>query len=92
MRVPDPFSTYAGDWHQDVAHQAAIPDGVKQAIIAAAHQRFFEDVYLDLIANPESRKVFVTRAKVIGSLRRQLEERGFIEVESPMMQPIYGGA
>ena len=48
--------------------------------------------YLDLIANPESRAVFITRAKVIGSLRRQLEARGFIEVETPMMQPIYGGA
>jgi lysyl-tRNA synthetase class 2 len=48
--------------------------------------------YLDLIANPDVRKVFVTRAKVIGSLRRQLEERGFIEVETPMMQPLYGGA
>jgi lysyl-tRNA synthetase class 2 len=48
--------------------------------------------YLDLIANPESQKVFVTRAKAIASLRRQLEERGFIEVETPMMQPLYGGA
>jgi len=48
--------------------------------------------YLDLIANPDVRKVFVTRAKVIASLRRQLEEREFIEVETPMMQPLYGGA
>jgi lysyl-tRNA synthetase, class II len=48
--------------------------------------------YLDLIANPEVRRVFVTRSKVIASLRRQLEERGFIEVETPMMQPLYGGA
>jgi len=48
--------------------------------------------YLDLIANPEVRKVFVTRAKLIASLRRQLEARGFIEVETPMMQPLYGGA
>ncbi len=48
--------------------------------------------YLDLIANPESRKVFVTRARIIASLRRQLEAKGFIEVETPMMQPIYGGA
>src|SRR5262245_58221173 len=48
--------------------------------------------YLDLIANPEVRKTFVTRAKVIASLRRQLEERGFLEVETPMMQPLYGGA
>jgi lysyl-tRNA synthetase, class II len=48
--------------------------------------------YLDLIANPCARAVFVTRAKVVSSIRRQLEERGFIEVETPMMQPIYGGA
>jgi lysyl-tRNA synthetase class 2 len=48
--------------------------------------------YLDLIANPESQKVFVTRAKIIASLRRQLESHGFIEVETPMMQPLYGGA
>src|SRR6202521_5611135 len=48
--------------------------------------------YLDLIANPEVRKVFVTRARIISSLRRQLEAAGFIEVETPMMQPLYGGA
>ena len=48
--------------------------------------------YLDLIANPEVREVFVRRAKIVRSLRRQLEERGFLEVETPMMQPLYGGA
>lgn len=48
--------------------------------------------YLDLISNPEVRKVFVTRSRIIASFRRQLEERGFIEVETPMMQPLYGGA
>jgi lysyl-tRNA synthetase class 2 len=48
--------------------------------------------YLDLIANPESQKIFMTRAKIISSLRRQLEVRGFVEVETPMMQPVYGGA
>ena len=48
--------------------------------------------YLDLIANPDVRNVFVTRAKIITSLRRQLETRGFIEVETPMLQAIYGGA
>jgi len=48
--------------------------------------------YLDLIANAESQKIFSTRAKIVSSLRRQLEERGFIEVETPMMQPLYGGA
>ncbi len=48
--------------------------------------------YLDLIANPDSQRVFRARARMISSLRRQLEERGFIEVETPMMQPLYGGA
>jgi lysyl-tRNA synthetase class 2 len=48
--------------------------------------------YLDLIANPDVRNVFVTRAKIVASFRRQLEERGFIEVETPMLQSIYGGA
>jgi len=48
--------------------------------------------YLDLIANPEVRKVFVTRARIISSFRRQMEAHGFIEVETPMMQPLYGGA
>lgn len=48
--------------------------------------------YLDLIANPEVLQAFETRARVVRSFRRQLEERGFVEVETPMMQPLYGGA
>jgi Lysyl-tRNA synthetase (class II) len=48
--------------------------------------------YLDMIANPEVQRVFVTRSKVIASLRRQLESKGFLEVETPMMQSLYGGA
>lgn len=48
--------------------------------------------YLDLIANPDVRRVFITRANIVRSLRRQLDERAFLEVETPMMQPIYGGA
>ncbi len=48
--------------------------------------------YLDLIANPEVRKAFITRSKIVCSLRRELESRGFLEVETPMLQPIYGGA
>jgi lysyl-tRNA synthetase class 2 len=48
--------------------------------------------YLDLISNPESQKIFRTRAKIISSFRRQLDERGFVEVETPMMQSLYGGA
>jgi lysyl-tRNA synthetase class 2 len=54
---------------------------------ARARQR-----YLDLLSNPESRKVFETRSRVVSSIRRRLEAKGFIEVETPMMQPIPGGA
>jgi lysyl-tRNA synthetase class 2 len=48
--------------------------------------------YLDLISNTDVRKTFIARAKVVASLRRQLDSRGFVEVETPMMQPVYGGA
>jgi lysyl-tRNA synthetase class 2 len=48
--------------------------------------------YLDLIANEKSRQVFVTRARIIQELRRFFDGRGYIEVETPMMHPIPGGA
>jgi lysyl-tRNA synthetase class 2 len=48
--------------------------------------------YLDLAVNPESRRVFETRSAIVRGLRRFLDERGFLEVETPMMQPIAGGA
>jgi lysyl-tRNA synthetase class 2 len=48
--------------------------------------------YLDLIANPEVHRAFNTRARVVSSFRRQLDARGFVEVETPMMQSLYGGA
>jgi lysyl-tRNA synthetase class 2 len=47
---------------------------------------------LDLIASPESRELFITRARVISAVRRFLDERGFVEVETPVLQPLYGGA
>ena len=48
--------------------------------------------YLDLIANDQSRQVFATRARVIQELRRFFDARGYIEVETPMMHPLPGGA
>ena len=48
--------------------------------------------YVDLVMNPEVREVFIKRSKLIQSMRRTLEAHGFIEVETPMMQPIAGGA
>ena len=48
--------------------------------------------YVDLIANPEVKHVFETRFKIISAMRRAAEEHGFIEVETPMLHPIQGGA
>lgn len=47
---------------------------------------------LDLIANEEARELFILRSRVIALVRRWLDDRGFIEVETPVLQPIYGGA
>jgi len=48
--------------------------------------------YLDLISNPEVKQVFIKRAKVINFIREFLNKNGYIEVETPVIQPIYGGA
>jgi len=48
--------------------------------------------YVDLFMNPEVREVFLKRAKLVQSIRQFLGEHGFVEVETPMMQPIAGGA
>src|SRR5262245_57730492 len=48
--------------------------------------------YLDLIVNPESRRVFETRSRVIAAIRDFMTARGYLEVETPMMQPLAGGA
>ncbi len=48
--------------------------------------------YVDLIVNPSVRQVFIKRSQIIKELRNYLDERGFLEVETPMMQPIPGGA
>jgi lysyl-tRNA synthetase class 2 len=48
--------------------------------------------YVDLVMNPEVREVFLKRSKLVQSMRRTLDSHGFVEVETPMMQPIAGGA
>ncbi|MFA5746260.1 MAG: lysine--tRNA ligase [archaeon] len=48
--------------------------------------------YLDLMTSPESREIFMKRAKIIQIIRKILDDKGFLEVETPLMQPLYGGA
>ena len=48
--------------------------------------------HLDLIANPDSRRIFAARTKAISQVRKFLDGRGFMEVETPTLQPVYGGA
>ena len=47
---------------------------------------------VDLLANQETRELFILRSKVVRAVRRWLDERGFLEVETPILQPLYGGA
>ena len=47
---------------------------------------------LDLLASEEARELFITRARVVSTVRRFLDDEGFIEVETPVLQPLYGGA
>ncbi|MEA2295631.1 MAG: lysyl-tRNA synthetase, class [Solirubrobacteraceae bacterium] len=47
---------------------------------------------LDLMSDEDARALFITRAKVVSAIRRFLDDDGFIEVETPVLQPIYGGA
>lgn len=48
--------------------------------------------YVDLIVNPDVKQVFITRAKIITEIRKYLDNNGLVEVETPILQPLYGGA
>jgi len=52
----------------------------------------YRERYADLAVHPEVRDLFMTRARVVSALRRFLDGKGFLEVETPILQPIYGGA
>ncbi len=52
----------------------------------------FRQRELDLIANEQTRELFIARARIISAVRRALDDDGFIEVETPVLQPLYGGA
>jgi len=48
--------------------------------------------YLDLLVNPDARRIALARSRALSAMRHFFEERGFLEVETPVLQPIYGGA
>jgi len=55
-------------------------------------EKRYRQRYLDLIVNEETRQIFIKRSKIVASMRSFFEKKGFMEVETPMMQPIAGGA
>ncbi len=55
-------------------------------------EKRYRQRYLDLIMNEGSRNIFITRSRIVSAMRQFFEEHGFMEVETPMMQPLPGGA
>jgi lysyl-tRNA synthetase class 2 len=76
-----------------IAKEEKLPDGtvVRHSAFSDPELRFRQR-YVDLAVNPDVREVFRTRAAIIKSLREFLDSHGFLEVETPVLQPIYGGA
>lgn len=66
-------------------------DGVVYDGFNDAEQRY-RMRYLDLIVNPQVRETFVKRTKLVNSMRNYLNDKGYLEVETPILQPLYGGA
>jgi len=64
---------------------------VRYSAFADVEERFRQR-YADLAVNPQVRDIFVTRSRIIAALRRFFDENGFLETETPILQPIYGGA
>jgi lysyl-tRNA synthetase, class II len=64
---------------------------VRHALLSDPETRYRQR-YADLAVNPDVRKVFETRAAIVRALREFLDNHGFLEVETPILQPLYGGA
>lgn len=65
--------------------------GARHSELSDPEQRYRQR-YADLAVHPDVREVFRLRARVVGGIRRFLDNRGFLEVETPVLQPLYGGA
>src|SRR5262249_37073494 len=71
--------------------KALLPPPEKWHGLADVEARYRQR-YLDLIANPEVRRTFIARSTMVAEMRRFMDAHGYVEVETPMMQPIAGGA
>ncbi len=70
-----------------------VVDGEKKVFDAFTDTEMrYRQRYVDLIVNPQVRDVFVVRSRIIATMRQYLDDRGYLEVETPVLQPIYGGA
>ncbi|MEK9163555.1 MAG: lysine--tRNA ligase [Chloroflexota bacterium] len=75
------------------AAKEEIVDGVKKVYSAFDNpEARYRERYADLAVNAEVRDIFRTRAKIVSALRRFLDDNDFLEVETPILQPLYGGA
>ncbi|MCP4425898.1 MAG: lysine--tRNA ligase [Chloroflexi bacterium] len=74
-----------------VKEQEVDGETVRYSAFADVEERYRQR-YADLAVNPDVREVFRIRAKLIGALRRFFDDNGFLEVETPILQPLYGGA
>lgn len=76
-----------------VAKEVEQEDGTKITYSAFADKELrYRQRYVDLVVNPEIRDVFKKRSKLVQTMRGMMTDRGYLEVETPILQPIYGGA
>jgi len=73
--------------------EVASDDGERAVFNPVTDKEFrYRQRYVDLVVNPHVRDVFRQRARLVTEIRRFLDERGYVEVETPVLQPLYGGA
>lgn len=102
------FETQTGEYSVKVAHVTMLSKAVrplpvpKEVVDEHGNKTVFHEFkdvdtryrqrYVDMALNDEVREVFIKRAKILQAIREYLIEQGFIEVETPILQPLYGGA
>jgi lysyl-tRNA synthetase class 2 len=90
------FSTRTGEVTVEIQHLSMLAKSLKP-LPEKWHglrdvETRYRQRYVDLIVNQDVRRVFTTRTRIVSAMRRFFDERGFLEVETPILQPIYGGA